>query len=229
MKAIILAAGKATRLLPLTKENPQSLLLVGRKTILEHQIDALRNAGIKEIIIVTGYLSKKIEEFCKHKDVIIQFNPFYEVSGMVHSLWVAREYISGDMILLYSDLLFDTEIVSGLSRQKGDICLAIKKNGIREEAEQVFESGGFIKKIGKSMADANGEFVGLSKFSIGGSKKLILEMNNISKMNLYSSFINILGRIIESDGKILSYEIGISHFVDIDFPVDLTKARKIFG
>ena len=62
MKAVILAAGKAPRLLPLTKDIPQCMLKVKDKTILEHQVESLRRIGIKDIFVISGYMSIKVEK-----------------------------------------------------------------------------------------------------------------------------------------------------------------------
>ena len=63
MKAIILAAGTASRLRPLTLHTPKCLLKVGERTLLQRSMDAIIKAGIREFVIVTGYLHEKIENF----------------------------------------------------------------------------------------------------------------------------------------------------------------------
>ena len=111
MKAIILAAGKATRLLPLTKDTPQCMLKVGKKTILERQIELIKKSGIDDITVITGYLSEKVEKFCKKLGIKTLFNPFYEVSGMAMTLWAAKDELKDGFIFLYSDVLFDLKII----------------------------------------------------------------------------------------------------------------------
>ena len=63
MKAIILAAGTASRLRPLTSHTPKCLLKIGERTLLERSIDALVAAGVDQLCIVTGYLHEQIEQF----------------------------------------------------------------------------------------------------------------------------------------------------------------------
>ena len=229
MKAIILAAGKATRLSPLTKETPQCLLKIGKKTILERQIESLNSAGIKEIVIVTGYLSDEVEKFCKGKNVKCLFNPFYEVSGIALTLWVVKDELKEDFILLYSDVLFDSKIVKGLIESKENICLAIKKGELREEAEKVIETDGIVEGISKvDMGKKNAEYIGISKFSDKGKEKLVEELNLIAKKDLNISFIRVVDDIIKKGEKIGVYDIKDSRFTDIDFPEDLKKAEELF-
>ena len=91
MKTIILAAGKSPRMLPLTKDTNKCLLKVGSKTILEHQLDTLKAAGLTDITVITGFQPEKMENACKEAGVKTSFNPFYTVSGMSLGLWVAKE------------------------------------------------------------------------------------------------------------------------------------------
>ena len=150
MKAIILAAGKATRLLPLTKETPQCLLKIGTKTILEKQIDLIKGAGIKDVLVVTGHLSEQVEKFCKIRKIKTLFNPFYNISNIALTLWIVKESLQSAFILLYSDILFDSIILKELLKSEEDMCLAIKKNGVRAEAEKVIELNGLIQHMRKN-------------------------------------------------------------------------------
>ena len=230
MKAIILAAGKATRLLPLTKETPQCLLEVNGKTILEMQIDILKKGGIRDVVVVTGYLSEKVEEFCNKKKIKTLFNPFYDVSGMALTLWVAKEELNDGFVFVYSDILFDSGIVDGILKNKGDICLAINKDGLREEAEKVIEKEGIINKVSKAkMEGENGEFIGIAKFSSKGAENVIAEIDAMAKGSLSISFIRVIDRIIADGNKVNAFDIGDSKFIDIDFPDDLKKAEGFFN
>ena len=230
MKTIILAAGKSPRLLPLTEHIPQALLKVGQRTILEIQIENLKQAGLKDIVVVTGYLSEKLEEFCQKLKIKTLFNPFYNVSGIAMSLWIAKEELKNGFIFLYSDVLFNSEAVEGLLKIQKDICLAIKKDGLREEAEKVVEEEGIIKSVSKiNLSQGNGEFIGIAKFSDRGALEIIKELEDISRQDINASFIKVIDSFIKKGGQVGAYNIRGARFVDIDFPEDLKKAEEIFG
>ncbi len=230
MKAIILAAGKATRLLPLTKDIPQCLLKIKNKTILEMQLDTLAKSGVKEVVVATGHLSPKIEDFAKGKRVKVLFNPFYSVSGMLMTLWVARWELKDGFIMLYSDLVFDMSILRNLLQDKHDICLAIKKDGIREEAEKVNEMGSLVTKIGKmGIGKANAEFIGIAKFSKNGAELFVEEVERIAKKDINAQFIDAIGSLIGRGTKIYTCDIVKAKFVDIDFEKDLKLADELFS
>ncbi len=229
MKAIILAAGKATRLLPLTKETPQCLLEVNGKTILKHQLDLLSKSGINDINVMCGYLANKVEAFCKKLRVKTLLNPFYDVSGMAMTLWIVKEELKDGFLVLYSDILFDSEIIEGLLKNKGDVYLAIKKDRLREEAEKVVEKNGVIENVSKAkIAGENGEFIGIARFSSGGVTRLIEGLNEIAKINLNASFIDVIDRLIKKGEIVRAYDIKGASFIDIDFPGDLKKAEEFF-
>lgn len=229
MKAIILAAGKATRLLPLTKDTPQSLLKVGSKTIIEKQIETLKKAGVTNIIVITGYLAENLESYCQKLKTKTIFNPFYAVSGMALTLWVAKQELEEDIIILYSDILFEPQIVQSLTHTKVDICIAIKKDGLRVEAEKVVEKAGKIVSLSKaSTSKENGEFIGMAKFTKNSGKILTTLLEKAARANLNSSLMQILNQLIEQGETIHACDIKDTKFIDIDFPDDLKKAEKLF-
>ena len=90
MKAIILAAGMASRLRPLTNNTPKCLLKIGERSLLQRSIDALTSNGIKEIVIVTGYLHNQIEDFVREQypNVSVSFihNDVYDSTNNIYSL-----------------------------------------------------------------------------------------------------------------------------------------------
>ncbi|MDD5031527.1 MAG: phosphocholine cytidylyltransferase family protein [Patescibacteria group bacterium] len=231
MKVIILSAGRSPRLLPLTKDMPQSMLKVGQKTILGRHIEILQKAGfnVSDIIVVTGYLSEKLDKFCAKFGVKTLFNPFYDVSGIALSCWAAKEELKNGFIFMYSDIFFDQGAIDGLLRIKEDICLAIKKNGLREEAEKVAESQGLIKEISKTISNqGNGEFIGMAKFSEIGAKKFIDKLEQVAKIDINSPFISVISALLEEGEKIAAYDIQSAKFIDIDFPEDLKRAEQLF-
>ncbi len=228
MKAVILAAGRATRLLPLTKDTPQCLLKIKNKPVLEHQIELLNKGGIQELVVITGYQADKVEAFCKKRGIKTRFNPFYGVSGTALTLWVAQEELKNGFVFVYSDILFDSAIIKGLLENKADICLAIKKGVLRDEAERVVEHTGLINCISKAKtAGENAEFVGIAKFSAAGAEKLIHELNGMAKDNLHSSFMDLISRFIKRKEPVVAHDIQNAEFIDLDFPEDLKKAEKI--
>lgn len=126
MRAIILAAGRGSRLGELTETSPKCLVHVFGKPLLHHQIEALNKANIDDIAIVTGYQSDKIiDQRLKH----FYHNPEWSSSNMVSSLLCASEWLrSDDCIISYSDIFYESFCVSQLLMSKNEFLLSYDVN-----------------------------------------------------------------------------------------------------
>ncbi len=98
MKAIILAAGMGTRLRPITLSLPKCLVPVNSKPILEHQLEALLTAGVRDVILVVGYLSELVSDRygTGYGGMNIHYvqNHFYDCTNNIYSLWLARQHLN---------------------------------------------------------------------------------------------------------------------------------------
>ena len=99
MRAILLAAGMGTRLRPITLETPKSLVEVNGKPMIETQIEFLREKGINEIIIVTGYLNEKFEYLKSKYGVILVHNEKYNVYNNIYTMNLVKDYLPGSYVI----------------------------------------------------------------------------------------------------------------------------------
>jgi choline kinase len=186
MRAIILAAGMASRLRPLTNNTPKCLLKIGERSLLQRSIDALTSNGIKEIVIVTGYLHNLIEYFVREQypNVNVSFihNDVYDSTNNIYSLWLARPKADGEEILLLdSDLLYDSKIITRVLNTPAENILTLIRHDLGEEEMKVVTDGGSegnITEISKtcSPADAIGESLGIEKMGKSYTSALYKEL-----------------------------------------------------
>jgi L-glutamine-phosphate cytidylyltransferase len=99
MRAILLAAGMGTRLRPLTLTTPKPLTVVNGKPMVEQQIEFLREIGVEDIIVVTGYLSEKYEYLLEKYGVTLVHNDKYEVYNNIYTMYVVREYLPDSYVI----------------------------------------------------------------------------------------------------------------------------------
>jgi phosphoenolpyruvate phosphomutase len=198
VKAIIVAAGFEKQLLPLIQDKPKCLLDIKGKTILERQVEVLRQNGIQEIVLVRGYQKDQIQL----PELRYYDNDNYENTGELHSLFCARKEMKGPFIFLYSDILFDSAVLQRLLRSQEDVCLVVdrswpevyKAQGVRPAHPADFvitrnpppagvrffpvydqdEEQDTILKIGQQIdpGRVHGEFIGLARFSLKGAETL---------------------------------------------------------
>jgi len=192
VKAVILAAGFDRRLMPLVADKPKALLDVKGKPILERQIDALRESGVQQIAVVRGY---KKEQFAPLPNVRYYDNDAFEESGELESLLRAGAELSGTVIVMYGDILFDRNILDRVLESTGDITLVCDRSwpetrGARAgaEADLVVETPTprrhhrfladgqpvHVSAIGASLDpdEATAEFIGIAKLSARGCQIL---------------------------------------------------------
>ena len=174
LKALIIAAGCGERLKPFTLTEPKPLMPLLGSRIIERIIVSIRNAGISEVVIVIGYLGKKIMDFLgdgSKYGVKIRFveNKFWRLGNGV-SVYVARRKIRGRFLLLMADHVFDPKVLSMLkdfsSNVAADECVLCVDTRMKyvfdmDDATKVKIVNGRIIDIGKDLKDFNGIDMGI--------------------------------------------------------------------
>ncbi|PCJ30738.1 MAG: nucleotidyl transferase [Moraxellaceae bacterium] len=116
--ALLLAAGTGSRLRPLTLDAPKCLTVVGGQTILGRLVNNLRSQGIRRLVVVTGHLDQQVRDFLQENAVDMQvdyvFNPVYQTTNNIYSLWLARDVIQEPFVLVESDLVFEESMLRGM-------------------------------------------------------------------------------------------------------------------
>ena len=233
MIGVILAAGMAKRLRPLTDEKPKCLLEVGGKTLLQRTVDAMISADIKEFVVVTGYRENMIREFltARYPQYTINFidNPDYEHNNNIFSLWLAMEKLHGtEVLLMDSDILCDPEAVRRVAR-KTVPALAMQQHELgEEEMKIVVDAEGRITEISKTCSpkDAIGESVGIEKMTEEYTEAIYQELR---KMILDEGLIDIFyerafERLIPQGHTFEVVDTTDLFSYELDTPEDLKKA-----
>jgi 2-aminoethylphosphonate-pyruvate transaminase len=169
--AVILAAGRGTRLAGEVADRPKGFLAVGERPIVEESIARLQAAGIRRVVIVTGHLGDHYEGLAQRLGpaVTTVHNPEYAVSGSMYSLFCARDQVAGDFLLLESDLVYEPRALATLLAHPGpDAILLSGPTGAGDEVWVETDSAGCLVAMSKRLADlgsAAGELVGISRIS----------------------------------------------------------------
>ena len=234
--AIILIAGRGSRLRPLTDRNPKCLIKIGDLPILGIQLTALRKNGIKNIVLVVGYMAEKIKKyvFGNFPDLNIIFvyntNPH---TNTLYSLFLASEKIKHyyeSIFLLNGDVFFDSRIIKNLkdtNQNKSYISIQMKKCG-EEEIKAILAKDGSVKFLNKeeNHEKAVGEAIGINKFSVYFWKDLTKELKHLKDEFSKEYFEYAIEKVINKGKKIFPFDIGDLNAIEIDFPKDLEVARK---
>ena len=239
MFGVILAAGMAKRLRPLTDTQPKCLLTVGGRTLLERTVEAMRQAGISEFVVVTGYRGDMIRDFLtspQHPTLSsLHFhflhNADYEHNNNIYSLWMAGEVVRGkEFLLMDSDIFCDPAVVARIA-QEPESALAVNchKCG-EEEIKVIVDADLHITEINKTCRpeDALGESVGIEKMSAAYSQALYRELDQmILREDLIDVFYErAFERLIPQGHTFRVVDTTHYYSYEIDTPEDYEHVRN---
>jgi choline kinase len=199
-RALILAAGQGTRLRPLTDDKPKCLVSLLGKSLLERQTHTLRQAGIDNIHVATGYRAEQIENL----GYATTLNPRFAETNMVETLFSAKAFIrqTGDLIIAYGDIVYQSNNLEALMACDDEIALMIDSQwrefwSVRLEdplsdAETLkIDTDGYVVELGKkpdSYEQIEGQYTGLIKV-------------RADKLDQFIAFYGGLDRSASYDGK----------------------------
>ena len=206
---IIPAAGEDPSLSSILNGKPKSMFEIAGKTLLDWQISALNSNNLTNITVITGYKSREM----KAEGITFQENKNYKRGSELHSLMEARKKMTNGFIMLYSDILFEENIMSKILACQGDIVLVVdntmqyhapetnkiqdfvisKNKHLPTRRKIGFACENIISKIGSKLnpETATHEFIGLAKFTKTGAEQLLQTYEDCVK--------NYHGKLQEAD------------------------------
>lgn len=235
MVAVILAAGKGSRLGQYTRDLPKSLLKLDReKTLLDYNLDILNRFDLERIMIITGYNSELIESYVNSRpDIEIIYNPFWNHCNVLGSLYMGMGHLNDDFLFLHADTLADLEIWELLINSPGDMVLPFQRKRCGDEEMKILLKDDKLIQISKEINPeiADGEFLGIAKFSkqtIPFFKETSERLFKTGVLNQYMESI-VQEAIDQSDFDIRPLDIMNHNFVEVDFEEDYLRAKAEFG
>ena len=159
MKALILNSGLGSRMGVLTKEHPKCMTEIAPgETIVSRQLRLLSEAGIREVVMTTGYYDAVLTEYCESLGLPLEFtfvkNPLYAQTNYIYSIYCAREHLRDDLLLLHGDLVFDREVVRQVLAFPGSCMTVSTTLPLPEKDFKARISGGKVMAVGVDIFDS---------------------------------------------------------------------------
>lgn len=242
MNAVILAAGRGERLRPLTDTAPKCLTSVNGKSILQYELEALDAAGIRNCTIVVGYRGSQVSEAFGQtfKGVELRYvnNPDYDTTNNIYSLWLAREYLESQTILVEGDLLFDEALMLKLVNAVDQDVAVVDEFRDDMNGTVVRGQGADITEFVLKSAQGQG-------FNYSGVAKTV-NLYKFSESTMCDHFLPGLDRYVSQKKTNIFYEAVLAELVaaksldmsmlfpgdcpwfEIDTPEDLVTAEAMF-
>lgn len=244
MKALILAAGQGSRLRPMTNDLPKTLIPVNGKSILQYQLESLDFAGIKECVIVVGYLGHMIRDRIGSSfgGVRITYisNEMFSETNNIYSVWLARQEISGGMLLLEGDIVFERGFISRLLDQhRGKNVAVVDEFQSYMDGTVILPVGGIAQRfVLKSDQGVDFDYGNaLKTVNIYAFDQSAMEDKFIPRLSDYieSGYVNdfyeavIASLVSEGNLELEMYSAREDLWTEIDTTEDLSQAEEMFS
>ena len=238
MKGLVLAAGQAQRLRPLTADLPKTLLPVaGDATILDLTLANLRAVGIEEAVVVTGFAAERIEERAPELErrhgvrleLVRNDRPEW---NNAYSLWVARDAFRDGALLINGDTVHPVAVEERLLAARGPgLLLAVddEKALGDEEMKVLLSPDGDLQRINKAVepATAQGEYIGLTLIEPSAAKPLAGALEATWRRDTTLYYEDGFQAYVDAGGEARAASIGTVAWVEVDDHDDLARAREI--
>ena len=232
-KAVIMAAGDSTRMLPLSANQPKHLLPIADKPLIFHTLEALQKAGITEVLVIYGYHKEKLSEAIESKDwgeMTVSFVHQEERKGTAHAAGYAREFVGDDSaILMNGDILMGPGSFEGLIsyHEKGGYDFTLSVRPVDDPSAYgvvVVEEGKAVKLIEKPTKDEMvSDLVNAGLYIASKSLMDAIDKTKLSPRGEYE-ITDSIGMLIEK-GNVGGYLLP-SWWLDIGKPWDLLEVNK---
>lgn len=247
IKAMILVAGKGERLKPLTDKAPKCLTVVNGTPILVNALDALQRCGIREVIIIVGYRGEKVRKEVgeSYKGMSIRFveNDIYDKTNNIYSVWLGRDYIDDDILLIEGDVLFEEKILRALldspyrNSAAIDHYVPLLSGLVVNLSDDGLIKGMYLKAHQKDPGfDYSDKFktVNIYKLSKSLTRKFLEHIEKrISAGNVNCFYEEALKDILDTEGYGKLFMKGVivkgCKWFEIDTMHDITIAERVFG
>lgn len=231
MNYIFLVAGRGARLHPLTLKYPKSLYKLDKETtVLKRMVDLIKKYDVDaNIIVVVGFMSDIIQN--EINDVTFIYNPFYDVTNSIASLWFAKSYlVAENVVIINGDIVMEEKIVEQIICKKTDIPQVCIDSSIKNAGDyNVQINGNKILVMSKDLEQYDGEYAGVTKLDKDSAKKLMYCISNMVESGMYDQWYeNALVQMIFNEDFQLYYEdIRDYKWTEVDCVSDMLLAKQI--
>ncbi len=237
MRAIILAAGRGSRMGSLTDSQPKCLTRLAGKTLLDWQLDALKQAGLNDVTVVRGYRGESLGSL----RYSVLDNPDWERTNMVSSLRCAALLLRAETCLVsYSDIAYHPEIVRGLAESEGGIAISydtlwhdlwrVRFARPLDDAETFRQENGLLRAIGEragSLAEIEGQYMGLLKIAPEGWARIEAMLATAAPEVRDRMDMTTLLRLLLQDGAQIRCHAVAGRWCEVDSEADARLYERL--
>ncbi len=229
MRAVILAAGRGTRLAGASNGLPKCLIDIGGRPLIHHQLDVLSEMGVGPVLVVVGYEADRVRESLGAR-VDYVLNPRFASTNSLHSLLLASGRIEDPFLLLHGDTLFDPAVLEAVFRS-GEDTLAYDSSSGREPAHmKVHVRDGRLADISKQVppGSISGESLGILYLGTRAADVMFRKGGEIAAAGRTGAYWAEAVRASLGEVIIKAADVAGTPWAEIDTPDELDRARRVF-
>ena len=231
MKYIFLVAAKGSMLHPLTLKHPKSMYKLDQNTtLLQRMIRLIRKYDENpDIVIVTGHMHRAIEDQIEGATFV--YNPFYEVTNSIASLWFAKDHLDADnVVIIDGDIVMSDELVGNVMCKPVDRPVVFLDSSIKSDGDYNVEvSGDRVLVMSKDLDNYFGEYAGVTKLDHDSSMKMKTEIECMIEEGFYDQWYEnaLVQMIFKNDFNLYYTDISDYEWTEVDSVNDLLLAKHI--
>ena len=232
MKALILNSGVGKRMGDITKEHPKCMTEITEiDTILSRQLKFLSDNGITEVVMTTGPFEKILIDYCYRLNLPINFkfvkNPIYDSTNYIYSMYLAKNYLDDDIVLMHGDLVFDNEVLKNVLQFNNSVMVVSSTLTLPEKDFKAVINNGQIKKVGIEFFENAMAAQPLYKFNKEDFSKWMKSIEVFCKKGITNCYAEDALNIITNDITLMPVDVKDKLCNEIDSLEDLKVVSKI--
>lgn len=227
-QAIILAAGRGSRMEDATYSNSKCLITVGGKPIIQHQINMLRQSGIEDILVVVGYGAEEVEATIDGQAELIH-NKDWDKTNSLYSLSLCSNHISGAVVIMNCDVLTHGMVLQRILDQPGNAFAYDSTSGMDAEHMKIALCDGRLTAMRKHLKKKHscGENVGILSFDTETTQALFAETDAVLAGGNHQLWLASAVERIAQQSLVQAVDVADIPWIEIDYPEDLRHARRV--
>lgn len=225
IEAVILAAGRGSRLASVTTEKPKCLIEVGGAPLIDHQLRMLEMAGIKRFSVVAGYRAACVRKAVQGRASVIE-NSDWGNTNSLYSLFLCRDRVRAPMLVLNCDVLVHPLALQRLLDAQGSAFLYDSSSGDGDEHMKVELGRSRLKAMSKTLPAhrAHGENVGVLYFEANAAQVLFRQAAELVAAGQRNTWMAAAVERVARHCPLYGVDIGDLPWIEIDYPEDFERA-----
>ncbi len=231
MRALILAAGRGTRISRYLEGQPKCTVNVGSEAgdelpLIIYTVDMMKRCGITDIALCVGYNHKAIEEKLADKGVKFYYNPFYDVTNSIASAWFAKSFfVEEDTLIMNGDVYMEESLLKSIIDEKLSPVLFSDESRKEEADYKLKYENGILTKYGKELqgTDITGEYIGIAKLGAGYINNFLCQLDKMIDAQKHGVWWENVLYELSANSNVFVRDVKSQFWAEVDYIEDYKR------